>query len=331
MRRLLIAPNPRLAIVTCLPITFVIALAIAPLHDDVTRAVTALLLVLPVVAAAVIGGRTPAVIVAICATLAMTLTLPPIGSFRIRLVEDVVGVIVFLAVALIVSALVTTKVEALSEIDEQRRALLRSVSHDLRTPLSSIRAVATDLREGDVYQPATRVQLLDIVVQESERLDRLVGNLLSMSRIEAHTLTAHIEAVDVAELVALCTRRLDHLFASELLTVAVPDGLPLVRGDHALLEQFLNNLLDNAIRHAPGARVRVSAAFVADGVMMTVADHGPGLSAASRDQLLHGTRDGADGLGLSICHAIAALHAATLVADDDGRGTSISIILARYD
>ena len=202
MGPLLDRPRPRLAVGVGISLTIVVALAVAPLRGEVARSVPALLLVVPVIVAAVLGGRAPAFITAAAATLAFSLALPPFGSLRIRLGEDVVALVVFSAVAFVASALVTTKMDTLHDVDAQRRALLRSVSHDLRTPLSAIHAVATDLRSGTTYDDATRNELLDIMIDETDRLDRFVANLLSMSRIEAGTLRPDMQPVDIGELVA---------------------------------------------------------------------------------------------------------------------------------
>ena len=100
------------------------------------------------------------------------------------------------------------RIEALEQADRQRSALLRSVSHDLRTPLATIRAVATDLHGEVPFEPATRHELLGLVIDEVERLDRIVANLLSLSRIEAGAFLPDRQAVDVGELVEACTARL---------------------------------------------------------------------------------------------------------------------------
>ena len=92
-----------------------------------------------------------------------------------------------------------SRVAVLEQVDKQRVALLRSVSHDLRTPLATIRAVATDLRDANLHDEATRQELLKSVSDEAERLDRLVGNLLNMSRIEAGSMHVEDQAVDLAE------------------------------------------------------------------------------------------------------------------------------------
>ena len=246
-----------------------------------------------------LGGRAPAFIIAAAATLAFSLALPPFGSLRIRLGEDVVALVVFSAVAFVASALVTTKMDTLHDVDAQRRALLRSVSHDLRTPLSAIHAVATDLRSGTTYDDATRNELLDIMIDETDRLDRFVANLLSMSRIEAGTLRPDMQPVDVTELLERVTHRFERSGARAI-TLDVPVHLPFVRGDHTQLEQVVSNLLDNAVQHTPAtAKICVSARAEPRAVAITVSDDGPGLPAAVRERMESGTPDASAGLGLA--------------------------------
>jgi two-component system sensor histidine kinase KdpD len=177
MGPLLDRPRPRLAVGVGISLTIVVALAVAPLRGEVARTVPALLLVVPVIVAAVLGGRAPAFITAAAATLAFSLALPPFGSLRIRLGEDVVALVVFSGRARRERA----RDHEDGRIARRRRgdaALLRSVSHDLRTPLSAIHAVATDLRSGTTCTTTrTRNELLDIMIDETDRLDRFVANL----------------------------------------------------------------------------------------------------------------------------------------------------------
>ncbi len=323
-------PRPRLAFFGGLFATMVVATAVAVLHDRVGRGVPALLLVVPVVATALVGGRLPGFVVSAFATFAFSFALPPLGSPRIRLSEDVIALLIFSAVAFVVSALVTTRVNALEKVDEQRRALLRSVSHDLRTPLAAIHAVATDLRAGVDYDRRTRDEVLDVLIDETERLDRLVANLLSMSRVETGTLQPRLAEVDVAELVAVSAKRLARLFTRWTLDVEVPADLPVVQADPAQLEEVCNNLLENAVRHTPeGSCVRISARASDEFVEITVSDDGPGLPRAVADRLRASRLDGRQGLGLAICQAIVTLHGGTLRLIDNDSGTSIAVTIRR--
>src|SRR5438874_340993 len=219
--------------------------ALLPVRMHVTRATPALVLVLAVVVAGVVGGSVAAMLIALIAAAAYNLVfIPPFWTFKVNVADDWVALAVFLAVALAMGLLVAgqadrrraaeqreaelralydhlqtmaeererlteeaTRAQVLQRVDEQRAALLRSVSHDLRTPLASIRAVASDLRDGAAYDEETRAELLETVCDEAERLDRIVANLLSLSRIEAGALTPDRQAVALDEPVADRGRR----------------------------------------------------------------------------------------------------------------------------
>jgi K+-sensing histidine kinase KdpD len=328
-----------------------ISAGLLPVQGHVTRATPALALVLPVALAAVAGGRRAAVATAVGAAAAFNLVfIPPRWTPKINSVDDAVAFTVFIVMAVVVGTLVaweadrrraaeqrTAEIEELhrqyelvvaererlteeshqlallSRIDEQRRALLRSVSHDLRTPLAAIRAATSDMRSGAVYDDATRDELLDVVGDEAERLDRLVANLLSLSRIEAGALQPDTQAVALDELVADRVRRLARLFRNVRVEDAVPPGLPLVDADYSQLDQVLTNLLENAARHSPpDALVQVGARRFDSQVEVWVADQGPGVDVAHADELFEPFRRGpgsqSSGIGLAICRAIVEAH-----------------------
>ena len=237
----------------------VITAVLLPFRDDVTSATPALVLVVPCVLAALVGGRAVGLAVAVFAAGAFNLVfLEPFGTFKVASVDEAIALVVFGLVALTVATLVaregerrraavqrTIEVEALwkenatmqaeqarlaaekqalEAIDLQRSALLRSVSHDLRTPLAAIRAVVSDLRDEVLYDAAARQELLELVADEAERLDRLVQNLLSMSRIEAGSLQPERQAVAIDELLDNRVQRLRRLLRDATVTVQADPG-----------------------------------------------------------------------------------------------------------
>jgi K+-sensing histidine kinase KdpD len=315
-------------------IVFVIAVTLGPFHEHMTRATPALALVVPVVVAAVMGGRLAGFVVAGAATLALSLLIPPIGSPRVALPEDAVALAVFTVVAFIVSGLVSARLAGLERTDEQRKALLRSVSHDLRTPLATIRAVSTDLRAGVDFEPEARDTLLDLVINESERLDRFVANLLSMSRIEAGALGSERSSVDLEELVDDCVRRLSRALAESKVVVDIPEALPAVHADYAQIDEVVVNLLENAARHSPpGTTISVTAQATPSHVAVTVCDDGPGIDPSKRTEVFRPFRSGTQsfsGLGLAICKGIIDAHGGTInITDDSGQGTRVTFTLRR--
>lgn len=340
-----------------------VAVAIAvlvPVRGDVSRALPALVLVLPVLAAGMLGGRLAAVLVALGAVVAFNLAfIPPYGSPDIDVYEDAVTLVVFGLVGLAIGTLVareserrrvaeqraealrllndqyervlaereqlreeSTRLAVLEQVDAQRAALLRSVSHDLRSPLAAIKAVASDLREQDDYDPSTRDELLDLVIAETERLDRIVANLLSMSRIEAGALQPDTQAVALDELAADCVRRLRRMFGVVRVELAFPDDLPLADADYSQLDQVVTNLLENAARYAPPKSViRVRGRAVPpDQVAISVEDEGPGIPRHERARAFtpfeRGTGSTGSGVGLAICRAIVEAHGGTLEVED---------------
>lgn len=334
-----------------------IALAVAllillPLRDSLDTATAALVLVLPGVVAAVAGGRRAAILTSIAAAAAFNVGfLHPYGAFTVNLAEQVVALVVLVVVALVTATLVASEAErrvvadrrsaeadaaraeqerlgaeavALGLAAEHRSALLRAVSHDLRTPLSTIRAVASDLRDGGGdYDIDTHNELLDLVVDEAERLDRLVANLLSMSRVEAGALEPDRQPVDLGELLDQCVRQHVRLLRDCHVSVEVPLTLPPVDADWTLLEQAVTNLIANAVRHTPsGSRVRLLARLVGDQVEVRVLDQGPGIAEADRARLFEPFRRGpgstSSGVGLAIVRAVVEAHGGE-VGIEDGR------------
>jgi len=165
------------------------------------------------------------------------------------------------------------------EADKLRVAMLTSLSHDLRTPLASILgATTTLLNGGELYDAGRTHELLSTIRDEAERLDRFVGNLLDMSRLEASALGVKTEVADVGELVDVARKRLARPLAEHHIVVDLPPDLPTVSVDSLLAEQALVNLLDNAAKYAPvGSTIRIGAR-VADGkARVTVEDEGPGI------------------------------------------------------
>lgn len=241
-----------------------------------------------------------------------------------------------LAVAIDTEHLVREAAEAtqLAEVDAVRTALLRAVSHDLRTPLASIKAMVSGLLDGDVdWTPAQVTEALVTVDEETDRLNRLVGNLLDASRLQIGAVAVEIVDVDVADVVA---QALDSLGpAAANVVVDVPPEVPLVRGDSALLERSVANCVSNAIRHGGSSPVRITAGSVGDRVHVCIIDRGPGIPVAQRDQVVapfqrFGDTSSGDGvgLGLSIAQGFVAACGGSVVFDDTpGGGLTVTLAL----
>jgi two-component system, OmpR family, sensor histidine kinase KdpD len=157
-----------------------------------------------------------------------------------------------------------------------RTALLAAVSHDLRTPLASIKASVSTLRQTDVdWTPADEAALLATIEQSADRLDALIGNLLDMSRLTTGSLQPFLRATAIDEVAPVALRGLD---GGAGLRLVVPDGLPLVHTDPGLLERVLANLFANALAYSPPDRSpELRASQSAGGVLLEIVDHGRGV------------------------------------------------------
>jgi two-component system sensor histidine kinase KdpD len=222
--------------------------------------------------------------------------------------------------------------EALAEGNRMRTALLAAVSHDLRTPLASIKASVSSLRQTDVrWSPEDEAELLANIEENADRLDALVGNLLDMSRLQTGSLAPFLRAIAVDEVAPVALRGLDD---ADQLQIVVPDDLPLVRADPGLLERVLANLFSNALRHSPpDLRPALRAREDGDRVVLEVVDHGHGVSDDLKEQIFEpfqrlDERSPGVGLGLAVAKGFAEAMGGTIVAlNTPGGGLTIRVTL----
>ena len=230
--------------------------------------------------------------------------------------------------------------QALVETDRLRTALLNSVSHDLRTPLASIKAAASSLLDPDItWDQAEQREFLETIDQESDRLSRLVHNLLDMSRIEAGALDPQLTETTLAEVIGPVLR-LARAQGSQQFLVDLPEDLPTVLVDPVRLDQVLTNLLDNARRYTDGQPITLAGRALDGRVELRVIDHGPGIPAAERervfDQFYRLRRNGhgpeGTGMGLAICRGIvSALGGLIGVEATPGGGATFVVSLPAAD
>src|SRR5579864_7377898 len=224
--------------------------------------------------------------------------------------------------------------EALAEGNRMRTALLAAVSHDLRTPLASIKASVSSLRQTDVeWSEADEADLLATIEQNADRLDALIGNLLDMSRLHTGSLQPFLRPTAIDEVAPVALLGLDDSLRVEM---AVPDGFPLVLADPGLLERVLANLFSNALRHSPagGRPPELHAQLVDEQVVLEVVDHGPGVPDEAKEVIFEpftrvGDRyPGGVGLGLAVARGFAeAMGGRIVAADTPGGGLTVSITL----
>ena len=223
---------------------------------------------------------------------------------------------------------------ALAEANELRSALLQAVSHDLRTPLAGIKASASSLRQLDIaWSDVDRSELLRTIEDETDRLTTLVGNLLDMSRIQAGAVAPRARPVGIEEVVPAALAGLGE--RANKVEVDVPESLPRVRADPALLERVVANLVDNALAHAPeGSPVRVEAGEIGSKVLIRVIDRGAGIPPSERDRIFQPFQRLGDnpshgagvGLGLAVARGFTNAMGGELMVDDTPAGGTTMVI-----
>ena len=227
--------------------------------------------------------------------------------------------------------------ELLQATEKLQTALLNSISHDLRTPLVAITGALSALDEDNgTLDDSSRRALIENARAESERLNRLVGNLLNMTRIESGAIKLHIDSEDVQDLIGTALEQLGSRLANRKIQVDIPADFPLVPIDFALMTQVLVNVLDNAVKYSPAdSTIEVSAELLDKTIRLKIADRGVGIPSedlmrvfdkffrVQRPESVSGT-----GLGLSISKGIVEAHQGFIYAStrEDG-GTIITIEL----
>ncbi|MEU8783604.1 sensor histidine kinase KdpD [Streptomyces sp. NPDC048637] len=222
----------------------------------------------------------------------------------------------------------------LAEGNRIRTALLAAVSHDLRTPLASIKASVTSLRSDDVaWSEADEAELLAGIEAGADRLDHLVGNLLDMSRLQTGTVTPLIREIDLDEVVPMALGGVPE----GSVTLDIPEELPIVAVDPGLLERSVANLVENAVKYSPdGAAVLVAASALGDRVELRIADRGPGVPDSAKDRIFEpfqrygdAPRGAGVGLGLAVARGFAEAMGGTLAAEDTPGGGMTMVLTLR--
>jgi two-component system sensor histidine kinase KdpD len=227
--------------------------------------------------------------------------------------------------------------EVAAEAERLRSSLLSSVSHDLRTPLGVITgATSTLLQDGSPLDPASRRDLLESVHEEAERLNRLVRNLLEMTKIASGAIEPKKEWHPLDEIVGVALNRLDARMQGRPVTVDLARDLPPIPLDPVLVEQVFLNLLENALKYTPpGSPIDIRASTAPGAVLVEIADRGPGIPPSEQEQvfekfyrLKREVSDGGAGLGLAICRGIIEAHGGKMwVEERAGGGASFRLTL----
>jgi two-component system sensor histidine kinase KdpD len=304
-----------------------------------------LLYLLPIIFAAARWGRGPAALAAVVASLAHDyFFVPPVGTLTVTKPDEAIGLVLLLFTALATAQLADAArrsaqheraAQLALQADEMKTALLHAVSHDLRTPLASIKANVSGLRQAEVaYTAEDRAELLEAIDDETDRLDRLVANLLDASRLEAGVLVPHKQPQDLAELVRAVLARMAGRLSGRLVRFDVQPQMPLVRCDYGQIDQAVTNLIENAARHTPpGSPIEIRLMADDGSAYLDVVDHGPGIADEDRVRIFRPfersrTTAPGSGLGLAIARGMAEAHGGSLdVRRTPGGGAQFSLTL----
>ena len=217
-----------------------------------------------------------------------------------------------------------------AETETLRNTLLSSISHDLRTPLTAVTGAASTLLQKDVtIHPEDRLELLQTIHEEAEHLNRIIRNVLDMTRLESGAIKINKEWQSLEEIAGMVLGRLADKLKDHPLTTHLPEDLPLIHCDGLLLGQVLTNLLENAVKYTPsGTPVELSASIRGNSVMVELADRGPGIPPGSEERIFEKfvrgeAAVGGVGLGLTICRTIVTAHNGRIWAENRPGGGAV--------
>lgn len=316
-----------------LSLALIVAIAVA-LKTLLSQTTIALLLVVVVTTVATVWGRWPALVSALLAGLSFNFFfLEPYHSFTIRRPQDVAAFLAFATSAVLVGQLATRLQRHTAEADVLRRgerlksALLEAVTHDLRTPLTSIKASAATLRSPSL-DPHAREELCDVIEQESDRLNHFVEGMTELAQLRAGV-PLESRPVAAEEIIENALIRAERLLREREVIVNADPELTL-QADPRLLAQVLFTLIENGVNYSPpGSSIRISAEAAKDhDVVFSVDDKGIGIPTGDRERIFEhfqrGEQSTGMGLGLAIARTIVEAHHGRIwVEPKSGKGTEI--------
>src|ERR1044071_71174 len=347
--------------------TLAVALPIAALEKlrpELSQTSIALILVLPVILVAVTQGRGPALYASIIVGLSFNFFfIGPYYSFRINRPEDVVAFVVFVTTAVLVGQLSSrlekrvlltetqrkelvhvrgkferaaaqaAEADALRKSEQLKTALLDAVTHDLRTPLTSIKAAISTIRSEPVT-PEVQRELFEVIEQESDRLNHFIQGMMDLAKLQAGEITLASRNVAADEMVEDALLRAEPLLEGHPVEVAIASGLPAPKVDPRLIAQVIFTLLENAAKYSgTSAKITISVRRQGNKICFAVDDEGPGIPPELRGQVFEkffraGLQPGL-GTGLAIARGIVQAHGGKIWIESgpDGKGTSVQFQL----
>lgn len=351
--------------------TITVALPIAVLEKvrpELTQTSIALILVLPVILVAVTQGRGPALYASILVGLSFNFFfIGPYYSFLITRPEDVVGFVVFVTTAVLVGqlssrlekrVLLTEKqskelvhvrgkferaaaqaaeADALRKSEQLKTALLDAVTHDLRTPLTSIKAAISTIREGAV-SPEVQRELFEVIEEESDRLNHFIQGMMDLAKLQAGEVTLASRNVAPEEMLEDALLRAGPLLDGHPVEVAIASGLPSPKVDPRLISQVIFTILENAAKYSgASAKITVSVRQKDNNICFAVDDEGPGIPSELRgkvfDKFFHAGVQPGLGMGLAIARGIVQAHGGKIWIEDgpERKGTSVQFTIPLDD
>jgi two-component system sensor histidine kinase KdpD len=339
--------------------------ALAALTDHVNSTTVALTLLLIVLSSATFFGRNPALLASFVAMLCFNyFFLPPFRTWTIAEPQNLIAWAAFTITAIVAGELsayasrrareaerlydelqnafkAATQAEALKQSEKLKSALLDAVTHDLRTPLTSIKASVTTLIESEgghrtiELDGAGRAEFLDIINEEADRLNGFIESMVALARLEAGSLSGAGSLSNVEEIVSIALNRAEKILAGHHLIVNMESDLSLIRVDARAIAEVVYNLVENAVKYSEtGTTVTIRAASTGDRVSISVTDEGRGIPPDMRERVfekfvrLEGG-PAADGLGLGLAIArgiVEAQNGSIEVRSDEGEtGTRIVV------
>ena len=347
--------------------------ALGSFHERLSSATVALALLLIVLFAAMRWGSRPAILAALLGDVCFNFFfLPPVYTFTIANPQDWVALAVFLITALTVGELSSRAKRRAEEAEAGRReierlyneyraaseraqragvleqserlksALLDAVTHDLRTPLTSIKAaVTTLLDEAEVtLDEEARREFFEVINEEADRLNRFVENMVELARIEAGAISLRRRWSSVEEIVAMARARADALTRDHRIEAELESELPAARVDASMIAEILYSLIDNAAKYSPpGSRIKISARRAENEmILIAVEDEGRGIPAELRervfDKFFRATSEGAAslgrprglGMGLAIARGIVEAHGGRIWVESGTGGKGARVV-----
>ncbi|RPJ02106.1 MAG: DUF4118 domain-containing protein [Chloroflexi bacterium] len=316
-------------------LTTVTTLLLWILRPNLTPANDSLLYLLTALVVAISQGTRPSLLASLLSFLGFNFFLvKPYYTFHVADPRDVLDLLVFFACATLTGQLASyARIQAeraqrsrtFEEADRLKTALLHAVSHDLRTPITIIKTSASNLLTFYATLPENeRIEMLRGIENEADQLNKMVGNLLDISRLKAGSLQMNRGLNSLEEVAGDVAARAWQLTHQERIQICFPDSIPLVCFDYGLIQQVLSNLVENSLRYEPPDRkIEICGEPAQDEMRVLVRNHGPSVPAEERDLIFepfyHGT-GGNIGLGLAIAKGIVEAHGGRLWIEDTPGG-----------